>query len=73
MPPSLINEYAAMPSFHAGWNLLLGIELFRVSRQLLVRGVRRRDAGAMAFSVVATANHFVLDVVAGAAVVISRC
>ena len=29
LPPSLINEYAAMPSFHAGWNLLLGIELFR--------------------------------------------
>ncbi|MGZ5337951.1 MAG: phosphatase PAP2 family protein, partial [Solirubrobacterales bacterium] len=32
LPPSFINEYAAMPSFHAGWNLLLGIELFRVSQ-----------------------------------------
>ena len=40
LPPSLINEYAAMPSFHAGWNLLLGIELFRVSRNLLRAGVR---------------------------------
>ena len=70
LPPSFINEYAAMPSFHAGWNLLLGIELFRVSRHLLLRAFGVVMPGAMAFSVIATANHFVLDVVAGAAVVI---
>ena len=70
LPPSFINEYAAMPSFHAGWNLLLGIELFRVSRNLLLRAFAVLMPGAMAFSVVATANHYVLDVVAGAAVVI---
>ena len=29
LPPSLVNEYAAMPSFHAGWNLMLGVALFR--------------------------------------------
>ena len=28
---SLVNEYAAMPSFHAGWSVLLGIVLFRSS------------------------------------------
>jgi membrane-associated phospholipid phosphatase len=71
LPPSLINEYAAMPSFHAGWNLLLGIELFRVSRHLLLRAFGLLMPCAMAFSVIATANHFVLDVVAGAAVVIT--
>ena len=70
LPPSYINEYAAMPSFHAGWNLLLGIELFRVSRHLLLRSFGVLMPGAMAFSVIATANHYVLDVVAGAAVVI---
>ena len=70
LPPSYINEYAAMPSFHAGWNLLLGIELFRVSRHLLLRAFGILMPAAMAFSVVATANHYVLDVVAGAAVVI---
>jgi membrane-associated phospholipid phosphatase len=70
LPPSYINEYAAMPSFHAGWNLLLGIELFRVSRHLLLRAFGIVMPGAMAFSVIATANHYVLDVVAGAAVVI---
>ena len=70
LPPSLVNEYAAMPSFHAGWNLVLGIELFRASRRLLVRASPSRCRRAMAFAVVATANHFVLDVLAGAAVVI---
>jgi len=68
--PSLVNEYAAMPSFHAGWNLLLGIELFRVSRNVFVRAFAVAAPLAMAFSVVATANHFVLDVLAGAVVVV---
>ena len=27
-PPSLTNQYAAMPSLHFGWNLLVGIVLF---------------------------------------------
>ena len=71
LPPSLINEYAAMPSFHAGWNLLLGIELFRVSRHVLLRTFALLMPVAMAFSVVATANHYILDVVGGAAVVIT--
>jgi membrane-associated phospholipid phosphatase len=71
LPPSLVNEYAAMPSFHAGWNLLLGIELFRVSRNLLLRAFGLAMPVAMAFAVVATANHFVLDVVGGALVVMT--
>jgi PAP2 superfamily len=68
--PSLVNEYAAMPSFHAGWNLLLGIELFRVSRNVLVRAFAIAAPVTMAFAVVATANHFVLDVLGGAVAVI---
>jgi membrane-associated phospholipid phosphatase len=71
LPPALVNEYAAMPSFHAGWNLLLGIELFRASRHLLVRGFALVMPATMAFAVIATANHYVLDVVGGAAAVIA--
>ena len=68
VPPSLVNEYAAMPSFHAGWNVLLGhrrlpghaaLAAARVSRSLV--------PAAMVVAVVATANHFVVDVVAGVA------
>ena len=69
--PSLVNEYAAMPSFHAGWSLLLGIELLRASRPVLLRALALLMPVAMALAVVATANHFVLDVVAGALTVIA--
>ncbi len=66
LPASLVNEYAAMPSFHAGWNLILGIELFRSTRNPFLRAFAIAMPAAMAFAVVATANHYVLDVVGGA-------
>jgi hypothetical protein len=66
LPSALVNEYAAMPSFHAGWNLVLGIELFRSTRHLALRAFAVAMPAAMAFAVVATANHYVLDVLAGA-------
>jgi membrane-associated phospholipid phosphatase len=71
LPPSLVNEYAAMPSFHAGWNLLVGIVVFRATRQWLLRGFALLMPLAMAFAVVATANHFVIDVVAGTLMVLT--
>ena len=70
-PPSLTNEYAAMPSLHFGWNLLVGIALFCATRSLLLRTLAVATPGLMAFSVVATANHFVLDVVAGGVLVLA--
>lgn len=68
VPPSLVNEYAAMPSFHAGWNLLAGITIFRASRHWAPRTFGVAMPAAMAFAVVATANHYILDVVAGMAI-----
>ena len=69
-PPSLVNEYAAMPSFHVGWNLLVGIVVFRATSNVLLRTFAVVIPIAMTFAVVATANHFVLDVVAGVAIVL---
>ena len=71
LPPSFVNEYAAMPSFHAGWNLLLGIALFRATSNWLIRAFAVLMPMSMAFAVVATANHFILDVVAGAVIVVA--
>lgn len=68
-PSSLTNQYAAMPSLHFGWNLLVGIVLFGATRSLLVRVFAVVMPVAMAFSVVATANHWVLDVLVGGLVV----
>jgi membrane-associated phospholipid phosphatase len=70
-PAELTNQYAAMPSLHFGWNLLVGIVLFGATARLAVRAFALLMPAAMGFAVVATANHFVLDVVAGGMVALT--
>lgn len=70
LPRGLVNEYAAMPSFHAGWNLLLGILVFQATRFWPLRLLSVAGPAAMVFAVVATANHYIVDVLAGAAIVL---
>lgn len=65
-PPGLVNRYAALPSLHAGWNLILGVAMFRATRTRAVRTTAVLLPAAMAWAVVATANHFVIDAIAGA-------
>lgn len=71
VPPSLVNEYAAMPSFHAGWNLLLGIVVLGATRNPLLRVLAILGPAAMIVAVVVTANHFVIDVIVGVAIAIA--
>lgn len=70
-PPSLTNQFAAMPSLHAGWNLLVGIVVFGATANLLLRALAVAMPAAMLFAVVATANHYVLDVVVGVLLVLA--
>jgi len=70
-PPSLVNKYAAVPSLHFGWNLLLGITWYRVGRRRRWTVAAIVMPMAMGFAVVATANHWVLDVIAGAIVALA--
>jgi hypothetical protein len=67
-PPQLINEYAAVPSLHVGWNLLIGIFLVRYGRHAAVRAFGVISPVLMAVAVVTTANHYVIDGVLGSAV-----
>jgi hypothetical protein len=69
-PPGLTNQFAAFPSLHVGWNVLVGIVLFSATTALAVRVLAVLSPLAMAFAVVATANHFVLDVAGGLALVL---
>jgi PAP2 superfamily len=69
-PPGLTNQYAAFPSLHVGWNLLVGIVLFGTTANLALRVFAVASPLAMTFAVVATANHFVVDVAAGVVVVV---
>ena len=64
-PPQFTNQYAAMPSLHAGWDLLVGIAIVSASSVLAVKVIGYLLPVLMGISVVVTANHFVLDVVAG--------
>ena len=70
-PPSLTNKYAAMPSLHFGWNLLVGIVLWQATRRPLARAFAVAMPAAMAVAVIATANHYVLDVAGGGAVALA--
>ncbi|HSI97300.1 MAG TPA: phosphatase PAP2 family protein [Gaiellaceae bacterium] len=69
-PPGLTNQYAAFPSLHAGWNLLVGIVLVLAFTRLGVRAFAIAMPAAMALAVVMTANHFVIDVFAGVVVIL---
>ena len=67
-PPSLMDRYAALPSLHFGWDLLVGLTLARFHPRTAVRVIGALMPVAMAFAVVVTANHYVVDVVVGGVV-----
>jgi hypothetical protein len=67
-PPSVVNRYAAFPSLHFGWDLLVGLALVSNARTLAGRALGVTMPVAMAIAVVLTANHWIVDVVAGAAI-----
>lgn len=66
---SFVNPYAAMPSLHFGWDLLLGIGII-----MCFKGTRWAWIAvpvgvflpiSQVFAITTTANHFFLDAVAG--------
>lgn len=69
-PPDLVNQYAAMPSLHAGWDLLVGIAIVTAAGSIALRLFGFLMPLVMAIAVVVTANHYVLDVIVGVAFVV---
>lgn len=69
---AFVNPYAAMPSLHFGWDLLLGIMMiwaFWRERWLwIVAPVAIALPVMQVFAITLTANHFFLDAMAGAVV-----
>lgn len=59
------NQYAAMPSFHFGWNLLGGLCLASALRRRTLRALVVVFPFLMALAITATGNHYLLDAVAG--------
>jgi hypothetical protein len=59
------NQYAAMPSMHAGWSLWCGLTLLVLARPLWVKALGVLYPSLTLVVIVATANHFWLDAVGG--------
>ena len=64
-PPAFVNQYAAMPSLHVGWDLLAGVAIFTSTTIVAVRVLACLMPVLMVWAVIATGNHYLLDVVAG--------
>lgn len=60
-PPSVVNKYAALPSFHVGWNVLACVVLFRTVKSIPVRIFAVASPLLMSVAVVLTGNHWVID------------
>jgi PAP2 superfamily protein len=62
------NQYAAMPSLHFAWALWCACVFYPACRRQWTRALAVAHPIATLFAVVVTANHYVLDAVAGAVV-----
>src|ERR1700733_3391572 len=63
---ALTNLYAAVPSMHVAFALMIGGTLSRLSRRRIVRVLWLLYPLLMAFVIVVTANHFIFDALLGA-------
>lgn len=64
------NPYAAMPSLHAADSLIVGVMLFAACRRWYFKALWALWPAWVWFCVIATANHFLVDVVAGIVVAV---
>ena len=62
------DQYAAMPSLHIAWASWCAVVVWSVFKSRIARGLALCYPFVTAFVVLATGNHFLLDVFAGAVV-----
>jgi hypothetical protein len=63
---TLFNPYAAVPSMHVAFALMIGVPLSRLVRSPWLRGFWAAYPLLVTFVIVATANHFLADAFLGA-------
>src|SRR5271157_459593 len=68
LPSFMVNQYAAMPSLHVGWTLLVGIATIRIAKTWWLKLAGILLPLLMLVPIVATSNHFILDAIVGATV-----
>jgi hypothetical protein len=62
---SLTNQFAAMPSMHAGWALWCAVAVVTLSRRPWVRAIATLYPIVTILVIFSTANHYLLDAAAG--------
>jgi hypothetical protein len=68
---SLVNEFAAVPSMHQGFAIIMGMMVYRIVRGRLGLAALVLLPGMMLITIVATGNHWFLDAVLGAVAAIA--
>jgi hypothetical protein len=68
---SLYNPFAAVPSLHFGYALLVGAAVAVLATNPVARLLGAAYPAFMLFTIVATGNHFVLDAAAGGVVTVA--
>ncbi len=69
-PSLILNEYAAIPSFHFGWIAMASAAIWVNTSSRVLRTVAVILSIVMAWAIVASANHLFVDMVLGGAVVL---
>ncbi len=65
------NEYAAMPSVHVAWALIVGLTLAWAAKPLLIRALALSYPVIMILVVIITGNHYLLDALGAIGVVLA--
>lgn len=68
-PSLILNEYAALPSFHFGWIVLASVAMWANTRRRLVRTAAVLLTVVMSWAIVASANHLIVDMALGGIVI----
>jgi PAP2 superfamily protein len=63
---SLYNPFAAVPSLHFGYALLVGVTIARLAKGRVARAIGWSYPAVMLLVIVATGNHFFFDAAGGA-------
>jgi membrane-associated phospholipid phosphatase len=62
----LVNPFAAVPSMHVAFALMLAVPMVRLARRRWVKALWSVYPALLTFVVVSTGNHFVFDAITGA-------
>lgn len=68
-PSLILNEYAAIPSFHFGWIAMASAAIWVNTRSTALRAIAVALTLTMSWAIVASANHLFIDMALGGLVV----